>query len=102
MNSLNHSYNLLAYAKKLRHAGFTEEQAEVQAGELASLVYEKLVTKQDLKVALESLKTTLRSDIKSDIKNVESKLLFKLLSAMVILNGGFFAGFATLVMKMVH
>lgn len=38
-----------AYAKKLKAAGFSDEQAEVQAEVLAELIDERLTTKQDLK-----------------------------------------------------
>ncbi len=41
-------FDTLAYAKKLKSAGFTEQQAEVQAEALASLVNEQLATKRDL------------------------------------------------------
>lgn len=41
-------FDTLAYAKKLKSAGFTEEQAEVQAEALAGLVNEQLATKRDL------------------------------------------------------
>ncbi len=43
------AFDTLAYAKKLKVAGFTEEQAEVQAEAMAELVNEKLATKRDLK-----------------------------------------------------
>jgi hypothetical protein len=39
----------LAYAKRLREAGFTERQAEAQAEALASLMSDSLATKQDLR-----------------------------------------------------
>ena len=42
------AFDTLAYAKKLKSAGFTEEQAEVQAEALAGLVNEQLATKRDL------------------------------------------------------
>ncbi len=42
-------FDTLAYAKKLKSAGFTEEQAERQAEALAEIVDEKLATKQDLR-----------------------------------------------------
>lgn len=42
-------FDTLAYAKKLKSAGFTEDQAEIQAEALASIIDEKLATKQDLK-----------------------------------------------------
>jgi len=36
------------YVKRMKQAGFTEEQAEVQATALAELIETKLATKQDL------------------------------------------------------
>ena len=42
-------FDTLAYAKKLKSAGFTEDKAEIQAEALASIIDEKLATKQDLK-----------------------------------------------------
>lgn len=42
-------FDTLAYAKKLKAAGFTEEQAEIQAQALAEIIEERLATKQDLK-----------------------------------------------------
>jgi len=41
-------FDTLAYAKKLKSAGFSEEQAEVQVEALASLVNEQLAAKRDL------------------------------------------------------
>ena len=43
------AFDTLAYAKKLKAAGFSDEQAEVQAEALAELIDERLATKQDLK-----------------------------------------------------
>ena len=43
------SFDTLAYAKKLISAGFTPQQAEVQAEALAEIIDEKLATKQDLR-----------------------------------------------------
>ena len=42
-------FDTLAYAKKLKKAGFTEIQAELQAEALADLANEKLATKHDLR-----------------------------------------------------
>ena len=42
------TFNTLAYAKKLKAAGFTEEQAEIQAEALSEIIEERLATKQDL------------------------------------------------------
>ena len=38
----------LAYARRLRQAGFSEEQAEAQAEALAAVMVESLATKSDL------------------------------------------------------
>lgn len=42
------TFDTLAYAKRLRGAGLTEEQANVHAEALATALGEVLVTKQDL------------------------------------------------------
>ncbi len=42
------TFNTLAYAKKLRSVGFTEDQAEVQAEALVQIIDERLATKQDI------------------------------------------------------
>ena len=52
-------FDTLAYAKKLKAVGFTEEQAEVQASAVADLVNEKLITKADLDLKIAELKTEL-------------------------------------------
>jgi hypothetical protein len=43
------TFDTLAYSKKLRAVGFTEEQAEAQAETIKELINEQLATKQDLK-----------------------------------------------------
>ena len=47
------------YVKRLKAVGVSEEQAEVQAEALASLVNEQLVTKQYLDLRLAELKNDL-------------------------------------------
>jgi len=42
------AFDTLAYVKKLKTVGFTEEQAEVQAEALAEIVNEHLATKEDI------------------------------------------------------
>ena len=42
-------FDTLAYAKKMKAVGFTEEQAEVQAEAISDLINDHLSTKQDLK-----------------------------------------------------
>ena len=43
------AFDTLAYAKKLKQAGVPEQQAEMHAEALATIVDEKLATKRDLK-----------------------------------------------------
>jgi hypothetical protein len=43
------AFDTLAYAKRLRNAGCSEELAEVQAEALAAVVTESVATKQDLR-----------------------------------------------------
>ncbi|MHB1645166.1 MAG: DUF1640 domain-containing protein [bacterium] len=42
-------YDTLAYVKKLKLVGFTDEQAEIQAEEIARILNENIVTKKDIK-----------------------------------------------------
>lgn len=70
-------FDTLAYAKKLKSAGFTEDQAEIQAEALAEIIDEKLPTKRDLK----ELESNLRSDIlevRRDMKELELRMLIRL------------------------
>lgn len=60
------AFDTLAYAKKLRQAGFTEAQAEVQAEALASIIDNRLATKEDiiaLQRDLKELEIRLRHDL---------------------------------------
>ena len=58
MSSL--AIDTLRYAKRLREAGFSQEQAEVQAEALAEAVRDSLVTKLDLNEAVEKLRIEMR------------------------------------------
>ena len=42
-------FDTLKYAKRLKEAGFTEQQAETQAEVMHEVIDDKLATKQDLK-----------------------------------------------------
>ena len=66
MNTMALNFDTLQYAKKLQKAGFTEEQAEIQAetfkeqnDTINNWIDSNLVTKQDLKQALNILKQDL-------------------------------------------
>ena len=54
------TFDTYAYVKKLKAVGFTEEQAEVQAETMVSIIGDQVATRQDLK----GLGVTLRADLK--------------------------------------
>ena len=69
-------FDPLKYAKQLEQAGFTREQAEVQAETFFSIVNENLVTKRDLRELENKLVQTIKElEIKTshDIKESENK-----------------------------
>ena len=59
-------FDTLSYAKKLQKAGFTQEQAEIQAETFLSIVQEQLVSKRDLK--------EVEANLQRDLKEVEKTL----------------------------
>lgn len=70
-------FDTLSHCKKLRAAGFTEQQAEVQAEAIAEIIDEKLATKKDLVVLEESLKRDMQiseSNLKRDMNELEANL----------------------------
>lgn len=63
-------FDTLAYAKKLTGAGFTVEQAEVQAEAIAEVINENIATKRDIE--------ELRKELLYEIKQSENRMLIKL------------------------
>ena len=63
-------FDTLAYAKKLKGAGFTEAQAEIQAEALAEIIEQRLSTKEDV------------LELRRDLKEMEQRIIIKL-GAMV-------------------
>ena len=71
------TFDTLTYAKKLRAAGFTEQQAEAQAEGLREAVGAQLATKSDLKEVEAALRHDLKeleSALRHDLKELESAL----------------------------
>ncbi len=74
-------FDPLRYAKQLEQAGFTREQAEVQAETFFGIVTENLVTKRDLQELENKLVQTIKElEIKTshDIKELENKTTLEL------------------------
>jgi len=59
------SFDTLAYAKKLTAAGFTQQQAEVQAEALAEIIDERIATKEDI------------MDLKREMKEMELRIVIR-------------------------
>ena len=74
------AFDTLAFTKKLKSAGFTEQQSETLAEAQAELIEERLATKQDIKM----LEVTLRRDM----KELETKLEAHLIKWMIGVAGG--------------
>jgi len=74
------AFDTLAYAKKLKKVGFTEEQAEVQAEALAQIIDERLATKHDILALrrdmkeLEKSMKELENSLRRDMKEMELRL----------------------------
>lgn len=95
------AFDTLAYARRLKQAGFSEEQAVVQAEALAAVVSETLATKQDLrelalatKQDLRELAVATKQDLrelalttKQDLRELEYRLTFRLGTMLTVAVG---------------
>ncbi len=71
------AFDTLKFAKRLKEAGFTEQQAEALAAAEAELIEENLSTKRDLKeleVALKGDLKELETSLERDLKELETVL----------------------------
>ncbi len=78
------AFDTLKFAKRLKEAGFTEQQAEALADAEAELIEQNLATKRDsadLKRDIKELEVTLRNDLKqlevtlrNEIKQLDVKI----------------------------
>ena len=67
------TFDTLAYAKKLKSVGFTEDQAEVQAEALVQIIDERLATKQDILALRRDIKG-LENSLRRDMKEMDTSL----------------------------
>lgn len=73
------AFDTHAFVKELTRVGMPEEQAEVLAQSQATLIDEKLATKQDLK--------ELEMNLRREMKELELRLTIRLGSMMVVAVG---------------
>ncbi len=77
-------FDTLSYAKKLVAAGFTQEQAEVQAETFLSIVQDQLVSKRDLKEVEKTLEFKIETvrreteNVRKELKETEKRLELKI------------------------
>jgi uncharacterized protein Yka (UPF0111/DUF47 family) len=87
------AFDTLKFAKRLKEAGFTEQQAEALAHAGAELIGQNLATKQDiadLKRDIKELEVKIeqiRSDLARDLKDLEYRMTIKLGTMMVVAVG---------------
>ncbi len=87
------AFDTLKFAKRLKEAGFTEQQAEALAHAGAELIEENLATKRDiadLKRDIKELEVKIeqiRSDLGRDLKDLEYRMTIKLGTMMVVAVG---------------
>ena len=66
-------FNQFAYADRLKHGGFSDDQARASAEALASALSEAVATKSDV-AEVRSEIAALRSEVKADITALRSEL----------------------------
>ena len=71
------TFDSLGYFEKLKNAGFTEEQAKVQANAMREIIEERLATKADL-VQLEERLTNEIRKMESEMQKLELRMTLKL------------------------
>jgi hypothetical protein len=64
------TFDTRTYAKKLKAAGFTEQQAEGQSEALRAVIDENLATKAD--------RAACRADLQRDLKELEQRITIRL------------------------
>ena len=71
------TFDSLGYFEKLKAAGFTEEQAKVQANAMREVIEERLATKTDLIQLEERLRNEIRK-MESEMQKLELRMTLKL------------------------
>lgn len=84
------SFDTLKFSQRALKAGFTQEQAEFQAEEMAKVIDENLVTKTDMEsfqIEIEKLKASMEQQfhiVTLEMKAFENRMVLKLGSIMVV------------------
>jgi predicted nucleic acid-binding Zn-ribbon protein len=91
------AFDTLKFAKRLKEAGFTEQQAEALVHAGAEWIEQNMATKRDiadlkgeikeLEVKMEQKIEQIRSDLARDLKDLEYRMTIKLSTMMVVAVG---------------
>ena len=79
-------FDTLAYAKKLKQAGFTDEQAEVQSEALAGVLENNMATKLDISNLNRDI-AEMKQELAQRIETLGYKLTIRLGSMLVVAVG---------------
>ena len=79
-------FDTLAYAKKLKQVGFTDEQAEVQSEALAGVLENNMATKIDI-ANLNRDMVDMKCELEQKIETLGYKLTIRLGSMLVVAVG---------------
>ncbi len=74
------AFDTHAYVRRLRDVGVPEEQAEVQVEAIASILHDRMVTKEDHRRDIKELET----ELKRDNKELENRLLVRIGTLVVV------------------
>lgn len=72
------AFDTLIFTKKMREAGFTEQQAEAQASAIAEIIDDNLATKKDIELVRKDIEL-----VRKDIELIRKELIIKL-GAMLV------------------
>lgn len=80
------AFDTLKYAKRLKEAGFTEQQAEALASAQVDLIEANLATKSDISELTRAMEA-LRTELHQGLKDLEYRLTIRLGGMMALAVG---------------
>jgi hypothetical protein len=85
-NYVSSPFDTLKFAKRAEKVGFTKEQAEFQAEEIAKVIDDHIATKNDFREIRKEVKSVF-SILEAKLETLENRLIIKVGSMLVIAIG---------------